>query len=199
MKPETFERALHSWDKWLRSVADGRRLLRGRGDHPRLAEMRSAAQEALTGLGFQTCTIFELYWLCCVFSDHDDLYTKEGKKEFRFGKLILPEWFPLPFGFRDEALLRLDFRGKRILPCDVWTEADLEWHTQQAMKLYPSAEVTREGGIVRLDQRGPAERAVAGTLADWAIVLPANHPIHRFVKRGRPTTVGEGGITEADF
>jgi hypothetical protein len=71
MKPETFERALHLWPKWLESIEKGRGLLRCGPSYPPLEEMRDVAARTLAELGFPKCTLFELYWLCCVFSDYE--------------------------------------------------------------------------------------------------------------------------------
>jgi hypothetical protein len=194
MNPETFERALDSWDPWLKSITDGRKVLQSSSRHPSLEEMRLLARTTLTELGFSPCNMFELYWLCCIYSDYDTEYVAKRHKDFRFERLVLPEWFPLPFGFHHEALHLVDFKGKRILPCEVWTEDDLKWQIRQRMQVYPPHFVGREG-TVPVDRRGLAEKGVAEYLADWAIVIAADHLIHKFVKRGRPTKpIADGWI-----
>ena len=89
-KALVFERALHRWDRWLDSLANGRKILRFQHLHPSLEEMRDVAKNMLAKLDFPACTIFELYWLCCVFANYR---TAHG---FKFDKLVLPDWFPFP-------------------------------------------------------------------------------------------------------
>lgn len=175
MTQDTFERALHRWPKWLKSIDHGREVLAGKQAHPSLGEMKNAAEDALSALGFPSCTLFKLYWLCCVFCD----YGKE--RLFDFNKLILPNWFPLPFGFQMESGLML--AGKRIYPPEVWSKADLDWQ----IEIYPS----RRYGASHDD----AVKALSDRMVDWAILLPSDHPIHKFVDRGRPQKKMPHGAT----
>jgi len=160
--------------------------------------MRSLAPTKLTELGFNPCKLLELYWLCCIFSDYDREWFTEPRRGFRFERLILPEWFPLPFGFRTEQEQPMLFKGRRILPCEVWTKHDLERQIQQEMRYCGGQQQVGLKGTVRLNPRRDAQRMVAETLADWAIVLAADHPIHRFVKKGRPITTTESGLTSVE-
>jgi hypothetical protein len=76
--------------------------------------MRDIAGKTLAELGFPKCTLFELYWLCCVFSDYAeysyyaDLPQRSG---FKFEKLVLPNWFPFPFVLQTEATKRETKKG----------------------------------------------------------------------------------------
>lgn len=174
-RAKNFERALHLWDKWLDSIANGRKVLRFQQSQPSLEEMRSVAQKALAELGFPPCTFFELYWLCCVFCDYE---TKGG---FTFEKLVLPDWFPLPFGF---AVRSLDFKGRRIYPPRVWAEANVQfWRERDPVVRFLPPEMRDE----HLEALYPDK--------DWCILLPKDHPVQQFVKKGRPITTMPSGET----
>lgn len=183
MKQKTFERALHRWDKWLDSIDEGRKVLRFRESPPSLRKMRSVAGKALGELGFPSCTIFELYWLCCVLCD----YATDGG--FKFDKLVLPDWFPLPFGFKDEEFIDkklLDLKGGCIKPPLVWDEADrMFWFAREPIAHYLPLEIRGQDF-----QHYPKK--------DFIIVLPSDHPIHKYVKRGRPPTTQANGETMLD-
>ena len=184
-KALVFERALHSWDRWLCSVSNGRKTLRFRDLHPSLEEMRAVAMKMLAELDFPACRVFELYWLCCVFADYQ---TEHG---FKFDKLILPDWFPFPSGLKWTAFgfdsswssWNLDFKGKRIFPPDVWDEADREfWFSKSPMGLYLSPE-----NRAKCFQNYPNR--------DFIMILPNDHPVRKYIKQGRPTTTKRDGET----
>lgn len=154
MRADTFEKALHCWDKWLESIEHGRKTL------PRstpMDEMRNIARKALHDLEFPTCPNFELYWLCCVFCDYRD------NEKFYFDKIVIPEWFPLPFGFSFERFTSL--RGERIYPADVWNESDVAFWTRGTYSLDP----------------------------ETAIVLSEQHPVKQYVNKGRPSKKNSKG------
>jgi ribosomal protein S14 len=169
MKQATFERALHQWPPWLDSIAKGRQILRLREPRPSLEEMREVAKQFLaTRLDFPECTAFELYWLCCVFADYD------SKSDFRFDSLVLPGWFPLPFGFRREEDLAIDLKVERIKPPTVWNEADrMFWFIRE-----PLTQICPPEKRLELFKKFPEH--------DFVVVLPSNHPMRDFVSYGRP-------------
>ncbi len=169
-----FERVLHRWEPWLESVAKGRKVIRGSGvPTPSLTQLKSAAKKALTNLGFPPCALFELYWLCCVYA------TYETAIGFKFDKLVLPTWFPFPFGFKEDD--HLDFKGKRIYPPEVWDEADrLFWFKRQP--LLPKSRKEWERRFAEFPD------------TDYVMLLPPDHSVRKLFKRGRPiktTAVGE--------
>lgn len=127
----------------------------------------------MTELGFPECTLFELYWLCCIFADY------EADRCFKFDKLVLPDWFPFPFGFRMDG--SLDFEGKRIYPPEVWDEADVMFWQE-------NNQLTR---ITGKPFEGIADK-------DEVIVLSSDHPVRKFIKQGRPVKVDERGQTWLD-
>jgi hypothetical protein len=166
MKQKSFERALHNWEPWLKSIVYARKLFPGTRPHPALSKMKDTAWETLAKLGFPECTLMQCYWLACVFSDYD---TENG---FRFEELKLPGWFPLPFGFRDEEFINkkfLDLKGGRIQPPVVWDEADLKFWRER----YPLSRAT-----------GAVPQYVLNT--DFMMVLSPLHPVRQYVSRGRP-------------
>ncbi len=172
-KALVFEQALHRWQPWLDSIIQGRKLLRFIESHPPLQEMRNTAKKALDELAFPPCTFFELYWLCCIFADY------EAKDCFKFDKLVLPDWFPFPFGFRMDG--NLDFKGKRIYPPEVWDEADVKFWQE-------SNPLTR---ITGKPSGGYCDK-------DFTIVLLPDHPVRKFIKPGRPIKVDKYGQTWLD-
>lgn len=150
------------------SITNGRTVLREAGSHPSLQEMRTTADKTLSELNFSQCTLFELYWLCCVFSDYD---TADG---FKFDELVLPDWFPLPFGFENEEYLYLDKKalnlmGGRICPPQVWDEAEVKFWRENN----PLTRTTGE----------PMEWIPN---KDWVVVLPPDHPVRQHISHGRP-------------
>jgi hypothetical protein len=219
VKPETFERALHRWDRWLESIGRGRELLRSSGSHSSLEEMRELASRTLADLGFPGCTVFELYWLCCVFSDYEECVGNYDSWGFKFEKIILPDWFPLPFGFKAEPTL--NFGGKRIYPPEVWDEADLRFWMDPLRNpltralMTPVASSCKPLSYTRRLKTGRRKRGqksqeyvlspVYATETvkfspedyydkDFIIVLSRDHPIHQLSK-GRPTKIRPDGIT----
>jgi len=178
MKPRIFERALHRWKPWLDSIASGRGVLRTQQPPPPLLAIREVAQKALSGLDFPPCTLFEVYWLCCIFTDYD---TKGG---FKFDKLILPDWFPLSFGFKAEYLSQ--FKGKRIYPPKVWNETDrLFWF--QGTKWHKLHQKRKELSIFRITQ----------IEISYLYYPPATQSTH-LLRRGRPITTELNGRTLLD-
>lgn len=168
-----FERALHQFDSWLDSIALGRKSLSTYKPFPPLNVMREIAEKSLAELSFTHCTIFEIYWLSCVFSNYE---TKEG---FNFSKIILPDWFPFPHGFKHCDWL--DLRKKRIYPPETWTDAKVQFMRERNTRVH----YLRESDI-----KPYLERMVPDT--DFTIVLSPNHPIRQLFKRGRPVNTFNG-------
>jgi hypothetical protein len=199
MKSVTFERALHRWDKWLKSIAYGRRVLSRGEQHPSLEDMRSLASKVLAELGFPPCTILELYWLCCVLTD----YRIAGSEtSFRFGRLVLPDWFPFPFGFKNEE--GFDFRGKRIYPPEVWSDDDrIFWAKRDQIIQVINTPVAGCRGVYPSGNRRLSEIGKQGDYfipndfpdTDWVIVLSSAHPVHTLVSNGRPSKLSQDGTT----
>lgn len=173
MNQQSFERALHKWEPWLNSIKSARKEFSSSDLHPPLEEMRSAAKKALKELQFPECTLLEVYWLCCVFSDYD---TETG---FKFEELKLPDWFPLPYGFKDEERLNkqvLDLKGGRIKPPIIWDEADVNfWQMSD-----PIFQIT-----------GDIPDYIVNT--DLMVILQKDHPIHQYVSNGRPRKTSSNG------
>jgi hypothetical protein len=124
-----------------------------------LEEMEHLAAEELKTLCFPPCPLFELYWLCCVFTNYG---TPEGG--LHFDRIVVPDWFPLPFGLRCEKDTSL--RGMRIYPPQVWGLADVKYWGVKVGPLFPDPET--------------------------CVVLSQDHPIRAFV-RGRPSKKGPDG------
>lgn len=175
-KARGFERVLHRSDQWLDSITEGGKILAASKSHPALKELRGAAKQALTELWFPPCTIFELYWLCCVFSDY------ETEKGFYFEKLTLPDWFPFPHGF--EHCDWLDLRGKRIYPPEIWNEAKVRLKRERNTFAHYLQEPDRSHF---LEEMVPDR--------DWIIVLPPDHPIRQLFRSGRPIKTTQDGET----
>lgn len=170
-----FERALHSWDRWLDSLVYGHKVLRIQQGHPSLERMKNIANKTLTELGFPLCLIFELYWLCCVFADYE---TTHG---FKFEKLIFPDWFPFPFGFKLDA--SLDFKGKRIIPPEIWSESDKKF------------EFNRAPVFRHLPSKVRAARFQNYPNDEFILVVPADHPVREYIGKGRPDKTQANGET----
>ncbi len=181
-KALTFERALHSWDRWLYSIVNGRKVLRSRQPHPSLKEMMNVAKKSLAEMEFPSCILLEVYWLCCVFANYG---TKGG---FKFDMLVLPDWFPSTFGgntfSKGDTFGTFNFEGKRIYPPQVWDEADRKfWFEREPVVRYVPP---RKRAEVYKDYPFYPNR-------ELILVLPADHPVRKYIKRGRPfTTTTEG-------
>ncbi len=173
-----FEKALHSWHRWLYSIANGRKVLRLRQAHPSLEEMMGIAKKAITEMEFPSCTLLEVYWLCCVFADYE---TTSG---FKFDKLVLPDWFPSHF--RKDAFWTFDFKGKRVYPPEIWDEADRRFWFERDPVIYNLPPEKR----AEMYENYPysPER-------DYILVLPIDHPARKYIKRGRPITDMADGET----
>ena len=180
MKQESFERALHRWKPWLDSIVEGRKLLRLPRSTSSLQKMRNIAKETLTKLDFPACALFELYWLCCVFCDYE---TKGG---FKFDKLLLPDGFPLPFGFKYEEYVDTKFLRERIKPPEVWDEADRKFKFDRSPIRQFCPPDKRDEELHNYPE------------SDFIIVLPSDHATHKLVKMGRPTTTTPSGETLLD-
>jgi hypothetical protein len=165
LREDTFERALHCWDRWLESIDQGRNVL---SQSMPLEEMRGIARKALNELDFPRCSMFELYWLCCVFCNYYDI------ERFYFDKIIVPEWFSLPFGFMFEEFTSL--RGQRIFPPYVWTESELKLWPKDARRYLIDPQIDHEEGIF----------------------LPSSHSVRKYLNRGRPTKKGSSSGWIAD-
>jgi len=178
MKWKSFEIALHRWPEWKISITSGRKQLGAGAPPPGLEAMRGAAQWALAGLGFPECAMMELYWLCCVFSDYDA--SESGY--YKFDLLVLPDWFPLPFGFKHNP--DLDFEGLRIRPPELWTDADVKFWG-------------RRSPLARMLPKDRIEEYLAKWFPDPEIimVLPADHSVRKRVRPGRPDTDTPSGET----
>lgn len=173
-----FERALHKWLRWLDSIANGRNELRFRQSYLSLEEMISIARKALTEMNFTSCTILEIYWLCCVFADYK---TADG---FKFDKLVLPDWFPSRY--KDAHGFTLDFKGKRIYPPDVWNETDRKfWFERNPVTSYLTQEERAES----------YENYPYYPDRNCILLLPADHPVRKYIKTGRPITTKADGET----
>ncbi|MFC1935261.1 hypothetical protein ACFLX9_00620 [Chloroflexota bacterium] len=134
---------------------------------PSLQKMREVAQKHLSDLGFLPCTIFELYWLCCVFVDY------QSTGGFKFDKLTPPDWFPFPFGFKHEEFRC--FKGHRIYPPEVWDEADrVFWFNRRPVM--PSSQKEWDNDFREFPNR------------EFVILLAPDHPVRKCFKTGRPTT-----------
>lgn len=163
MKHKVFEITLHNWEPWLASIVEGRVILKNQESPPSLEKMKSQAAKALENLDFPKCTLFELHWLCCVFSDYD------SGQYYDFKKLVLPEWFPKKYGFTLDG--SLDFKGKRIFPPDPLSESEVEFWRQRNP----------------LHQILPKKKRIGICLdTDFNLVLPMSHPIQGLVSHGRP-------------
>lgn len=189
-KALVFERALHCWDSWLNSVAYGRKALQFQQSHPPLEEMMNIAKKALTEMKFPSCTLLEVYWFCCVFADYQ---TADG---FKFDKLVLPDWFPSPF--RRDAFGTLDFKGRRIYPPQVWDEADVKFWFERlpVVRALPTHTIGLTG--TRPCRNSSAIKATIFKNCppkDFILVLPADHAVRKYIKRGRPITTIAGGET----
>jgi hypothetical protein len=160
-----------------------------------LDELRSVAGKSLAEMDFPPCTVLELYWLTCVFADYK---TKDGL--FEFERLVLPEWFPLPFGFRDDS--HLEFRGKRIYPPEVWDKADVKfWFERDPLaRILSHSVVVGTTGIHhrRMSPARKEEYLKNYPDNDSILVLPRDHPVRKLVKKGRPITTNVSGETYVD-
>ena len=138
--------------------------------------MSDIAKTELSLLRFPDSVQLELYWLCCAFTDY---WTNRG---FMFEKLVLPDWFPSPFGrYNIEQL-----RGKRVSPPAIWSEADRKF-------------LFSKDTLVRLAAVAMPEK-MAELYEDWpdrafTLVLPGDHPIHRCIKSGPPIRTLKSGET----
>jgi hypothetical protein len=174
----TFERALHKWPQWLDSIANGRKELRFRHSHPSLEEMINISKKVLKEMHFPSCTLLEIYWLCCVFANYE---TATG---FKFDKLVLPDWFPSTL--KDYLGCTINFKGKRIYPPEVWEEADRKfWFERDRLLLYLSPE---ERDATYEDYPYYPNR-------HFIFVLSDDHPVRKYVKMGRPITTKADGET----
>ena len=173
-----FERTLHRWPPWLDSIANSRKELRFQQSRPSLEETISIAKKALKKMDFPSCTLLEVYWLCCVFTDYT---TAVG---FKFDKLVLPDWFPS--SFKDACGFTMNFKGRRIYPPVIWNEADRKfWFENNEVTLYLPQEKRAEAY-----EDFPYYPDKNGIL-----VLPADHPVRKYIKMGRPITTNPYGET----
>ena len=173
---EPYTAGTNGWPPSKRAV----RYLGFTDSPPSLQYMRSVAQEALARLEFPPCTQIELYWLCCVFTDY---WTQGG---FIFEKLVLPDWFPLPFGFVDEEYIDkklLDLKG-RIRPPFVWDENDrIFWFEREPLSRLLRPELREKHFKTYPENR------------DFVLLLPDKHPVRKYFRRGRPNKTKANGET----
>ena len=125
---------------------------------------------------------FALYRLCCVFADYRTRYG------FKFEKLVLPDWFPFPSGFKWDKFgfgrdKTPDFKGKRIYPPEVWNEADRKFW------------FAREPVLRCLSPKDRAARFQNYPDRDFKMVLAADHLVRKYIKRGRMLTTNDCGET----
>jgi hypothetical protein len=150
--------------------------------------MINIAKKALAEMKFPSCTLLEVYWLCCVFVD----YKAEGV--FMFDKLVLPEWFPSPF--RIDGFRTPNFKAKRIYPPQVWDEADVKfWFERDPAVRALSGQVVDDidGTVHYEDTSAIKEKILQNYLNnDFILVLPADHPVREYIERGRPNKVAHG-------
>lgn len=187
MKPKSLEFALQRWDKWNNSINKGRKILSVPGKHPALVKMRKVAQEFLTEMEFPACPLMELYWLCCIFSHYDRKCTKKDGI-YDFEMLVLPDWFPFPFGFNWEEHInknKFNFQG-RIYPPEVWGEKKREFEFSKS----PIA------GLRPHEEWKNYYEGFPDT--NFFMVLGKDHPIHKYVRKGRPDTPMACGETLVD-
>lgn len=152
--------------------------------------MMNVAKKALAEMEFPSCTLLEVYWVCCVFADYK---TESG---FNFDKLVLPEWFPSPF--RRDGFRTLDFKGKRIYPPQVWDEADVKFWSEKdpAVRALSSQIIDIDGTVRREDTSATRAKILEGYLNnDFILVLLAGHPVRKYIKRGRPIKTKRDGET----
>ena len=178
-----FEKALHRWPVWLDSIAKGRKELKFRKSHPQFEEMISIAKKALAEMNFTTCFLLEVYWLCCVFADYE---TAAG---FKFDKLILPEWFPSNYPHEEIDGWTFDFVGKRIYPPVIWNEVDRKFwfERDEIIRIYLSVRPEKRAETYDNYPYYPDRYAI--------LMLPADHPVRKFIKMGRPITIKADGET----
>ncbi len=176
MKVQTFERALHRWQPWLDSISKGKRLFGSPCSWLTAGKMSDIAKTELVALRFPDGVLLELYWLCCVVTDY---MTDRG---FMFEKLVLPDWFPSPFG--RYSIERL--RGRRVSPPTIWSEADRKFLFSRDT-LVRLAAVALPEKLEELYEDWPDR--------DFTLVLPDDHPIRRCIKSGQPTGTLKGGET----
>ena len=178
-----FEKALHRWPVWLDSIANGRKELGFRKSHPPLEEMISAAKKKLAEMNFTTCVLLEVYWLCCVFADYD---TTDG---FKFDKLILPEWFPSDYPHKEINNFAFNFVGERIYPPVIWDEIDKKFwfERNEVLRILVAYEPERR---TELYENYPGYPLRYGIL-----LLPADHPVRKYIKKGRRITANAEGET----
>ena len=150
----------------------------------------STAKKALAEMKFPSCTLLEVYWVCCVFADYK---TESG---FNFDKLVLPDWFPSPF--RRDAFRTLDFKGKRIYPPQVWDEADVKfWFERDPAVRTLSTQIIDMDGTVHSRDSSAIKAKIFENFPDkdFILVLPADHEVCKYIKRGRPITTQADGET----
>jgi hypothetical protein len=152
--------------------------------------MINIAKKALAKMKFPSCTLLEVYWLCCVFADY------KSEVGFKFDKLVLPDWFPSPF-MRD-GLRPLYFKGKRIYPPQVWDEADVKFWFERdpSVRALSGQTIDIDGAVHYEDTSAIKEKLLENYLHnDSILVLPADHPVREYIERGRPKKVTPYGQT----
>lgn len=176
-KALSFERTLHRWKSWLASIQEGRSTLTSSNFKPSLEEMETTSTKALLHLEFPKSTNMELYWLCCVLVDYQE------KGGYRFENLVLPEWFPREYTYTPGTY---NFRGHRIYPPVLWDEDDHEfWFMRDPFTRMESREQRAESFPKFPNRYG-------------AIVLNPEHPVRKYMRRGRPSGSTKDGITYLD-
>lgn len=182
-KDLSFERALHRWPKWLKSVANGRTTLQAPQARSSVVDMLNVARRALAEIKFPPCLLLEVYWLCCVFVDYE---TADGI--YYFDKLVLPDWFPSQWSDKG---CRFDFKGKRIYPPQVWDEADRKfWFEKTPAICY--AHLTPEQKAAQY--RDYCARWESDFEISWGVlVLPHDHEVRKYIKKGRPEEMWPDG------
>jgi hypothetical protein len=177
-KSHLIERTLHRWGDWNTSVAHGREAIKGHNKEWSADKYRNIAIKFLSELSFPRSSMLELYWLTCVFSDY------QNNGIFYFEKLVLPKWFPLPFGVKFET--RFSFKSKRIYPPQMWDESDKSFFFEREPHVqYMSDSIKNE-----YFQKYPE-------IDDDVLILPDDHPLRKMVKKGRPNKrMNDGGYAD---
>jgi hypothetical protein len=84
----------------------------------------------------------------------------EGQR-FYFDRITVPDWLPLKFVKLGADKIQ-DLHGKRIYPPEVWSDSDFAFWQRSQNAMFDS---------------------------DTCIVIPKNHPVRLFMRRGRPLKI----------
>jgi hypothetical protein len=167
---EKVERALFSWWKWRQSIMQQWIIVDEELIGLTHNKLREKIQQELTGMGFPISLWLEVYWVCCVISDHnlDDWST--------YDNIVIPAWL-LSFDYPYRELDHIEAE-MRCYPPEILNERDLDHFARQYM-----------GGV--LPDRSilyPRER-------HFRIFLPSQHEFYNVLGmfKGRPRTTKKRG------